>query len=408
MRCPVTKLFLLVSTLLVLTGVGLLAAAPGASFDLSHWKLTLPRDDAGDTTGEAAEVKNPQLATYSSEFFYTGTDGAMVFWCPVIGATTSGATAPRTELREQMVAGSSSINWSNSGTHVLRAQCRVTQLPDTGAVIIGQVHGYPSQRLIKLQQDATRVQVYIRTSLTDGGDTKFTWNIPTNTLLNYEIKVVDGEAIISVNGVTNRHNFLADDPAWNTITYYYKAGAYLQDNAGPLTEGGRVSFYQISVTHGTAEPPVRPAITTQPTSQTVAAGARASLAVTATGTAPLTYQWRTNGVNWPGRTNASITITNFSATDQRGYDVRVSNPAGSVTSTEARLHLNSPARFLPSQRTNGVFTTSFIGVAGSNYVFETSTNLVTWTHLATNFAATGIIPLSHTNTASPLRFYRVR
>ena len=156
----------------------------------------------------------------------------------------------------------------------LRGQCRVTQLPDTGAVIIGQVHGYPSQRLIKLQYDAGRVQVYVRTSLANGGDTKFTWAVATNALLNYEIKVVDGEAIISVNGVTNRHNFVADDPAWATITYYFKAGAYLQDNSGPLTEGGRVSFYQLSVTHGTDAPPVRPTITTQPISQTVAAGAR--------------------------------------------------------------------------------------------------------------------------------------
>ena len=159
------KCWLFVFVLLGLAGLTIRAAAPGSSFDLSHWKLTLPRDDAGGTTGEATEVKNPTLQTYSSEFFYTGTDGAMVFWCPVIGATTSGATAPRTELREQIVAGSSSINWSNTGTHLLRGQCRVTQLPDTGAVIIGQVHGYPSQRLIKLQQDAGRVQVYIRKSL---------------------------------------------------------------------------------------------------------------------------------------------------------------------------------------------------------------------------------------------------
>ena len=403
-----SKLFVLLSALLAVTSAGLRAAAPGSTFDLSHWKLTLPRDDAGGTTGEATEIKNPQLQTYSSEFFYTGPDGAMVFWCPVIGATTSGATAPRTELREQMVAGSSSLNWSTIGTHILRGQCRVTQLPDTGAVIIGQVHGYPSQRLIKLQYDPGRVQVYVRTSLLNGGDTKFTWTVATNALLNYEIKVVDGEAIISVNGVTNRHNFVADDPAWATITYYFKAGAYLQDNSGPVTEGGRVSFYQLSVTHGTDAPPVRPTITTQPISQTVAAGARVSLDVVATGTAPLTYQWRTNGVDWPGRTNATITVANFSAVDQRRYEVRVSNTAGSVTSATARLYLDAPARFLPSQRTNGVFTTSFIGVAGSNYVFETSTNLVTWTRLATNSAATGIIPLSHKNTTSPLRFYRVR
>ena len=226
--------------------------------------------------------------------------------------------------------------------------------------------------------------------------------------MNYEIKVVDGEAIITVNGVTNRHNFLADDPAWATITYYFKAGAYLQDNAGPETEGGRVSFYQISVTHGTNAPPVPPTITTQPLSQSVAAGANVTLAVTADGSAPLAFQWRTNGVNWPGRTNASITVTNFRAADQRTYDVRVSNSAGTVTSAEARLHLNSPARFLQSRRAGGVFTTTFVGVGGSNYVFETSTDLLRWTPVLTNRPANGLVEFNHTNSTSPLRFYRVR
>jgi hypothetical protein len=408
MRSPFSKLCSLAAALLVLAGVNIRAAAPGSSFDLSHWKLTLPLDDAGGITGEATEVKNPALQTYSSEFFYTGTDGATVFWCPVIGATTSGATAPRTELREQMVAGSSSINWSALGTHILRGQCRVTQLPDTGAVIIGQVHGYPSQRLIKLQQDATRVQVYIRTSLADGGDTKFTWNIATNTLLNYEIKVVDGEAFITVNGVTNRHSFLGDDPAWATITYYFKAGAYLQDNAGPLTEGGRVSFYQLSVTHGTNPPPVPPVITMQPASESVAAGTNVTLSVTADGTAPLAFQWRTNGVNWPGRTNASITVMNFRAADQRAYDVRVSNSAGAATSAVARLYLNNPVRFLQSRRAGGVFTTTFIGVIGSNYIFETSTDLLRWTPVLTNRPVHGLVEFSQTNSSSSVRFYRVR
>lgn len=390
-------------------GMNVHAATPGESFDLRRWKLTLPVDVSGGLAGSPAEIKYPQLQTYTSEFFYSGTDGAMVFWCPVVGVTTSGATAPRTELRELISGTDSSVNWTADGTHVLRAQCRVTQQPDTGDVIIGQVHGYPVQRLVKVQYGNGRVQVYIRKSLTASGDAKFIHDVGANALIDYEIKVVDGVAIVAVNGVTNSHNFVASDPAWGTdSTFYFKAGAYLQDNAGPVTEGGRVSFYQLSVTHGTTAPPVRPAVTTQPISQTVAAGANVTLNVAASGTAPLTYQWRTNGVNWPGRTNASITITNFRATDQRSYDVRVWNTAGSATSAAALLHLNSPARFLLSQRTNGVFATTFLGVAGSNYVFETSTNLVTWTRLATNSAASGIIQFSHTNTTSPRRFYRVR
>src|SRR5205807_3424024 len=40
---------------------------------------------------------------------------------------------------------------------------------------------------------------------------------------------------------------------------------------------------------------VAPTITTQPASQTVSTGQRATFTVTATGTAPLSYQWQKNG-----------------------------------------------------------------------------------------------------------------
>jgi len=54
--------------------------------------------------------------------------------------------------------------------------------------------------------------------------------------------------------------------------------------------------------------PVAPSITQQPVSQTVTAGANVTLSVTATGTAPLTYQWRKDGQNIAGATSASLTL----------------------------------------------------------------------------------------------------
>lgn len=385
------------------------AVPPAQNFDLSRWKLTLPIDDFGGTTGEATEVKNPTLQTYASEFFYTGADGAMVFWCPVVGARTTNGGAPRSELRELISGNNSSVNWSAMGTHILRATCRVTQQPDTGDVIIGQVHGYPVQRLVKVQYGNGRVQVYIRNNLTESGDTKFIHNVGANALITYEIKVVDGVAYVTVNGVTNSHNFGASDSRWLTdSTFYFKAGAYLQDNVGPTTEGGRVSFYSLSATHGTAEPPAtRPTITAQPVSRTVASGASVTLTVAASGS-PLNYQWRANGVAIARQTNASLTIANFSSGDQKRYDVVVSNSAGSVTSTAAELHLNSPVRFTRLMASNGQFSTTLLGAAGSNYIIETSTNLTTWTRLSTNNSSTGIIPINATSGQSSKRFYRVR
>ncbi len=53
--------------------------------------------------------------------------------------------------------------------------------------------------------------------------------------------------------------------------------------------------------------PVAPSITTQPASQTVTAGQTATFSVTATGTAPLSYQWQKNGAAISGATSSSYT-----------------------------------------------------------------------------------------------------
>ncbi len=382
------------------------AATPGANFDLSRWKITLPIDDFGGVTGEATEVKQPLLASYTSEFFYTGTDGAMVFWCPVAGATTTSATAPRTELRELISGTDATVNWTLNGTHTLRAQCRVTQQPNTGSVIIGQIHGYPSPRLVKLQYDNGLIQAYIKNSFSASGDTKFSWTVSTNAALDYEIKVVDGVVFITVNGVTRSLDLLASDSTWGTIAYYFKAGAYLMDNSGPNTEGGRVSFYQLSATHGTAA--VAPSISTQPLSQTVAPGANVTLTAGVSGTAPLSYQWRANGVILSGRTNASLSLTSFRDTDQKTYSVTVSNSAGTVTSAGANLYLNTPLRFVNSRQTSNRFSATLLGVAGNNYVLQTTTNLFNWTSIATNTAPNGIINFTFTNPPARQRYYRAR
>ena len=70
---------------------------PSGNFDLSHWYLTLPESGAPiiEPARMAAGYTHP-------DWFYTGADGAMVFWCPVIGGTTLNSSYPRSELREMI------------------------------------------------------------------------------------------------------------------------------------------------------------------------------------------------------------------------------------------------------------------------------------------------------------------
>src|SRR5580692_8867313 len=89
---------------------------------------------------------------------------------------------------------------------------------------------------------------------------------------------------------------------------------------------------------------VAPTITTQPTSQTVTVGQTATFSVSATGTAPLSYQWQKNSANINGATAASYTTpATVTADNGAKFDVVVSNSAGSKTSSMATLTVNAAA-----------------------------------------------------------------
>ncbi len=88
-------------------------------------------------------------------------------------------------------------------------------------------------------------------------------------------------------------------------------------------------------------PPVlAPLITSQPTNLTVYVGNNATFRVTATGTAPLAYQWRFNGTNLTGKTVSTLALTAVQFANAGPYSVVVSNVGGSVTSSPALLTVN--------------------------------------------------------------------
>ena len=83
---------------------------------------------------------------------------------------------------------------------------------------------------------------------------------------------------------------------------------------------------------------IAPTITTQPASQTMLLGRSATFTVAATGTAPLSYQWYRNSVEVSNGNTASLVTPIVTAADNGTiYSVRVTNAAGSVTSTQATL-----------------------------------------------------------------------
>jgi hypothetical protein len=222
------------------------ARPPGGNFDLSHWKLTLP--DANSSEIFPAQL----MAGSTNSFFYTGADGAMVFWCPVTGGTTPGSDYPRCELRELLVPSNENVNWTGYGTHILNAQCKVTQIPSTKKTFIGQIYSLTgtSVPLLKLRFNNGTVEALVKPSPSSTNDTTLAFaNVGLSNLITYQIKMVDGLLSMTVNGSNRSVNVFQTSPAWTNQTFYFKAGNYCQDNSGATNEGAAVSFYQLSVEH---------------------------------------------------------------------------------------------------------------------------------------------------------------
>jgi hypothetical protein len=85
-------------------------------------------------------------------------------------------------------------------------------------------------------------------------------------------------------------------------------------------------------------------ITTQPAAAVVAPGGNVGLTVSASGTAPYSYQWQRNGIAITGATSATLTLLNLQPTDAGAYAVVVSNVLGSIRSNAAIVGLTSTAK----------------------------------------------------------------
>jgi Tol biopolymer transport system component len=142
---------------------------------------------------------------------------------------------------------------------------------------------------------------------------------------------------------------------------------------------------------GNPSPPppgmVAPAISTEPASLTVTAPQAAAFSVTASGTAPLHYQWRKDGAG-VGADAATFSLATTSAADGGSYTVTISNTAGSVTSHAALLTVN-PAQTTPvftlqpvdvtlTEGQTGQFVVAVSGMPTPTLEWQVSVNGGTW------------------------------
>jgi hypothetical protein len=104
------------------------------------------------------------------------------------------------------------------------------------------------------------------------------------------------------------------------------------------TNNGIITYRIVSVAG------VPPSVTAQPASQTALESGTVSFTVTAAGTTPFRYQWQFNDVDIARATNSVLTVTNVQAASAGNYRVIVSNPVGTINSTNAVLTVNPLVR----------------------------------------------------------------
>ncbi|MDQ3997915.1 MAG: MBG domain-containing protein [Gemmatimonadota bacterium] len=87
----------------------------------------------------------------------------------------------------------------------------------------------------------------------------------------------------------------------------------------------------------TVPPCTAPTISVPPANATKTVGEGVTFSVTASGTAPLSYQWRKDNINIGGATGSTYSITALTMGDAGSYSVVVTNGCGSVASNTATL-----------------------------------------------------------------------
>ena len=176
----------------------------------------------------------------------------------------------------------------------------------------------------------------------------------------------------------------------NDGTFYGTAGAGGVGYDGSSGSGDGVIF-QVSI-------PLPPHIISQPTNQTILAGATVMIVAPTIGTLPLFYQWQFNGTNLAdnGHITGSLTnalnITNAQVTDAGNYQIIVTNNYGSITSSVAVLSVyvapaitNQPQNQGVLVGSNAIFTVGASGTAPLFYQWQFNTTNIT---LATNTSYT--------------------
>ncbi len=250
--------------------------------DLTHWKVTTP---AGDGK-KPKEVAPPEIFNYATNkdlipyMYNDSVRGALVFYAYPSKATTLNTKYSRSELREQMVSGSNTKNWTFKEGGRMKGKLAIDEISRDKKgkyhkTIIMQIHG----RLTNEQRDLigeddnnappilkiywkdgkirvkTKVLKNLNASETEllhedawGDDEGFTFKEKVGfKKFTLEVKVSKGKMVIVLNNNEFKVYENVHMEKWGIFENYFKAGNYFQTrDKGAFA---KVRYYNLEVTH---------------------------------------------------------------------------------------------------------------------------------------------------------------
>ena len=139
-------------------------------------------------------------------------------------------------------------------------------------------------------------------------------------------------------------------------TWRLRVEDQVQGDTGTL-ECWSVQIEPVAPCDGGGQCLIGPSIVHNPAGQAVSAGDTVLFTAQVSGSDPLSYQWFFNVTNSvPGGTNATLTISNVEPGQAGSYQLRASNPYGSVTTTPVQLTVSVVALSLLSSPADQVAT----------------------------------------------------
>lgn len=224
--------------------------------DLTTWNLSVP------ATTSLTSISTARLnAGYSSQYFRPQ-GSSVVFWVPVNGARTESARYPRSELRETHANGELHNWYYSEADNILSAVLSVQQVPSKNKLVIGQIHskdepGSANDPLLKLQyhyvNGSGRIEALLRKQPGDSDVQNITLveDVTLDERFSYQLRITSsGHLGIRIESDDDNGSYYRQlSSSWGRQQLYFKAGAYVQDNYGAASEGGRVTFYHLNTLH---------------------------------------------------------------------------------------------------------------------------------------------------------------